>query len=112
MKNISSLLLSIVLCFCLAFQANAEKVQGSSTTSKTIKSNSAGCAPGAGYKMLQVNNVSCRINTGGDMWWDFENALYEIPAGSSKTSMFAAGLWVGGVDDNNQLKLAAVRFRQ
>ena len=112
MKNISSLLLSIVLCFCISFGAQAEKVQGAAKSPKTIKSNAAGCAPGAGYKMLQVNNVSCRINTGGDMWWDFENPMYEIPAGSNKTSMFSAGLWIGGIDSNFQLKLAAVRFRQ
>ncbi|MDR2085130.1 MAG: T9SS type A sorting domain-containing protein [Bacteroidales bacterium] len=113
MKNILSLLLSIVLCFCLTFEAFAEKERGSGAKSSAqIKSNSAGCAPGAGYKMLQVNNVSCRINTGGDMWWNFETAMYEIPKGSNKTSMFAAGLWIGGVDDNEQLKLAAIRFRQ
>lgn len=112
MRNIYSLFLSIVLCFALSINVSAEEVKGGSKSPQTIKSNSAGCAPGAGYKMLQVNNVSCRINTGGDMWWDFENPMYEIPAGSNKTSMFSAGLWIGGIDLHNQLKLAAVRFRQ
>ncbi|MDL2227940.1 T9SS type A sorting domain-containing protein [Bacteroidales bacterium OttesenSCG-928-K03] len=114
MKNILSLLLSIVFCFCLTFEASAEEYKGQDTKSSAqiIKDNTTGCAPGAGYRMLQVNNVSCRINTGGDMWWDFENPMYEIPKGSNKTSMFAAGLWIGGIDNNDHLKLAAVRFRQ
>jgi hypothetical protein len=38
------------------------------------------------------------------MWWDFESAQYEIPKGSGKMSMFAASLWIGGIDVNNQLK--------
>jgi hypothetical protein len=41
------------------------------------------------------------------MWWDFENAQYEIPKGSKKMSMFSAALWIGGIDANGQLKLAA-----
>ena len=113
MKNILSLLLSTVLLLCLTFETKAEKVKDSGTKSTPqVKEGSIGCAPGAGFRMLQVNNVSCRINTGGDMWWDFEMPMYEIPKGSMKTSMFSAGLWIGGIDENKQLKLAAVRFRQ
>jgi hypothetical protein len=46
------------------------------------------------------------------MWWDFETSKYEIPKGSRKTSMFSASLWIGGLDVNGQLKLAALRYRQ
>ena len=113
MKNILSLLLSTVLLFCITFETNAEEVKYTGTkSSPEVKDGTVGCAPGAGFRMLQVNNVSCRINTGGDMWWDFENPMYEIPKGSMKTSMFSAALWIGGIDENRMLKLAAVRFRQ
>lgn len=113
MKNITCLFLGFaLLSFCSSANAEEVKVRKSGKTENTIKSNSANCAPGASYKYLQVNNVSCRINTGGDMWWDFENPQYEIPAGSSKTSMFSGSLWIGGVDVNNMLKVAAVRYRQ
>ncbi len=44
--------------------------------------------------------------------WFMETAEYEVPKGSGMTSMFSAGLWIGGQDPNGQLKLAAVRFRQ
>lgn len=73
----------------------------------------AGCLPAASYTFLDINNVRTRINTGGDMWWDLSgNPIYEIPKGSRKHSMFSASLWIGGVDVNGQLKLAALRYRQ
>ncbi|MCF8338413.1 MAG: hypothetical protein K9I74_10580 [Bacteroidales bacterium] len=78
---------------------------------KTIKSTAAGCLPGSAYKYLDVNNVRTRINVSGDMWWDFENGQYEIPKGTGQTSMFSAALWLGGVDVNDQLKLAAQMYR-
>ncbi len=73
---------------------------------------SAFCLPATGSSDLDINNVRTRINTGGDMWWNFETAQYEVPKGSRKHSMFAAALWIGGLDVNGQLKLAALRFRQ
>ena len=113
MKKIACLFLTFAL-FSFFTTANCEEAKGrkQGKSENEIKSNSAGCAPGANYKYLQVNNVSCRINTGGDMWWDFENPQYEIPAGSSKTSMFSGSLWIGGVDANQVLKVAAVKYRQ
>jgi len=113
MKNILNALFIVFLCFGLSFSVSAEK-QPEPAQSKTarVKASAAGCLPGAGFKYLDINNVRCRINTGGDMWWDFDIPQYEIPAGSKKTSMFSASLWVGGVDVNDQLKLAALRYRQ
>lgn len=49
------------------------------------------------------------------MWWDLPSGTgskYYIPANGSATSLFAGSLWIAGVDVNNQLKCAAVRFRQ
>ena len=43
---------------------------------------------------------------GGDMWWDLADAQYEIPKGGDKNSLFAGALWIGGVDDGGQLKVA------
>ena len=56
-----------------------------------------------------------RINTGGDMWWDLPGGIgaqYFIPKSGTATSMFSGSLWIGGLDINNQLKLAAIRYRQ
>lgn len=102
----------ILLSLLLTVTVHAEKVHLKSGSTSTIKSTAAGCLPGANFKYLELNNVRTRINTGGDMWWDFENAQYEIPKGSKKMSMFSAALWIGGIDANGQLKLAAHRYRQ
>lgn len=113
MKNILRITLAILLLSIFAAPGFAEKFKGSGQKSDAvIKSTAAGCLPGAGFKYLEVNNVRTRINTGGDMWWDFEVSQYEIPRGSKKTSMFSAALWIGGIDVNDQLKLAALRYRQ
>jgi len=113
MKNILRIIPAILLVFLLmANSARAEQVHYKSGTPAEIKQTAAGCAPGYNFKWLEINNVRTRINTSGDMWWDFEVAQYEIPKGSKKMSMFSAALWIGGLDANGQLKLAAQRYRQ
>lgn len=114
MKNIARVTLAMLLCLALAIPSYADYVKGATNKSGStgFKATAAGCLPGSNFKYLEINNVRTRINTGGDMWWDFEVAQYEIPKGSKKTSMFAAALWIGGIDVNDQLKLAALRFRQ
>ena len=93
----------------------ADKYRGASNKSSTapeVKATTAGCAAASGYRYLTINNVRARINTGGDMWWDLNDlSQYFIPANGRATSMFAGALWIGGLDINDQLKLAAVRFR-
>jgi hypothetical protein len=112
MKNILLIIPAIILGFLLSVNTTrAEQVHYKSGT-PAVKQTAAGCVAGANFKWLEINNVRTRINTGGDMWWDFEVAQYEIPKGSKKMSMFAAALWIGGLDANGQLKLAAQRFRQ
>ncbi len=49
---------------------------------------------------------------GGDMWWDFSNSRYEVPAGSGKTPLFAGAIWMGGLNDTGGLHLASQRYRQ
>jgi hypothetical protein len=113
MKNIVRLSLVTLICALLAMPGYADyNKQARKSGRADVKATAAGCLPGAGFKYLEINNVRTRINTGGDMWWDFEVAQYEIPKGSRKTSMFSAALWIGGIDVNDQLKLAALRFRQ
>jgi len=113
MKNILRIQIIVLLGVLLSLPGYSEKYKGTDNKSlQTIKATAAGCLPGAGFKYLEVNNVRTRINTGGDMWWDFEVAQYEIPKGSRQTSMFSAALWIGGIDVNDQLKLAALRYRQ
>ena len=80
-----------------------------------LKQTTAGCSPSSAFEWLDVNNVRTRINAGGDMWWDLPGGVgskYFVPANGSATSLYAGSLWIAGVDKDNQLKCAAVRFRQ
>lgn len=114
MKNIYRLLL-ILLSFSVLAPVNAREHQGTNKSANHIKSSAAGCSQATSYRFLDVNNVRARINTGGDMWWDLPGGIgsqYFIPAAGSATSMFSGSLWIGGLDVNGQLKLAAQKFRQ
>ncbi|MEN8223927.1 MAG: T9SS type A sorting domain-containing protein [Bacteroidota bacterium] len=109
--------LVISLLIILSQNSYADKYRGGSSNKSSpapeVKATAAGCAAASGYRYLNINNVRARINTGGDMWWDLHDfSQYYIPANGQATSMFSGSLWIGGLDINDQLKLAAVRFRQ
>jgi hypothetical protein len=103
----------LAVCFILAADAVfAREVQKTGTkSSNTIKEIAAGCQAGSNYKYLDINNVRTIIYSYGNGWF-LENAEYEIPKGSRKMSLFSFALWIGGIDVNNNLKLAAYRFGQ
>ncbi|RMG72872.1 MAG: T9SS C-terminal target domain-containing protein [Bacteroidetes bacterium] len=74
---------------------------------------SSDCLPPSASSQLDANNVRCLLHNGGDMWWDLVgDPRYEIPKGSNKHSMFASSLWIGGLDDAGQLRVAAQTYRQ
>ncbi len=115
MKNISRVLVIVFISALFSSQLAAEEYHGDTKQTSNIKQTTAGCSPAAAYDWLDINNVRARINTGGDMWWDLPGGVgskYFIPADGSATSMFSGSLWIGGLDINNQLKLAAQRYRQ
>lgn len=79
----------------------------------------ANCANSASRAVLDINNVRCMLHNGGDMWWDLLSVpQYEVPkvteAGQpSRHSMFAGGIWVGGVDTTaKQTVVVAQTYRQ
>jgi hypothetical protein len=78
-----------------------------------IDERAAGCSPANGSTFLEFNNVKALIHTGGNLWQIMGQNLshYEIPKGSGIMALFTSALWLGGVDINGQLKLAAVRYR-
>ena len=62
---------------------------------------------------LHGNNIQARILNGGDLFTDFNSGQF-IPnpsSSASPTTIFAAGLWMGGVDLGGNLKVAAVNTR-
>ena len=65
------------------------------------------------YDELNINNLSVRINSSGDLFNDYINqkSQFEVPINSGKTPAYTSSLWVGGVDDQDQLHIAAQAYR-
>lgn len=112
MKNIFRFLLLTLSLLMILNVTYAREWQGPRTKdTEVIKQTAAACAPGANFKYLDINNVRTLVYSYGNGWF-LENAEYEIPKGSKKTSMFSFSLWIGGLDLNNNLKLAAYKYGQ
>lgn len=86
---------------------------------KTVKRTSAklaGCTPAEAKTDLDINNVRTTILVGGDMWWDKSDPKYEVPkvtnVSAKRHSLFAGSLWIGGIDQDNNLRVAAQTYRQ
>lgn len=112
MKSVVRILILALFGLLVVQETYAYKNTWIKNSGNIPKNTTAGCAAGAAFTDLWINNVRCRINTGGDMWWDLQGvAKYFVPGNTEKTSMFSASLWIGGLDINGQLKLAAQRYR-
>jgi hypothetical protein len=108
--------IALVATIAVAVNLRAEKIRNSELPSSSGQSSSrsvmSDCAPATAQTDLDINNVRAAILNGGDMWWDLMHGQYEIPKGSGVTSLFAGSLWIGGVDAGNNLKVAAMTYRQ
>ncbi len=113
MKNILRFLVIALCALMVSNVLRAEEVHkvGASKSTGTLKETAAGCASGSSSKYLDINNVRTLCYSYGNGWF-IENAEYEIPKGSKLTSMFSFSLWIGGIDINNNLKLAGYRYGQ
>lgn len=75
------------------------------------------CAPPMTYADLTVNNMRARITTGGDKWFDMygRGGRYYAPVMPPHLEPISAieyaGLWIGGMDEESNLKLAAQNNR-
>lgn len=108
-------LLTVAFLIASVTEVRAEKVKMNGPQTRNLKQTTAGCTPSSTYAWLNINNARVRVNAGGDMWWDLpggSGSKYYIPANGSATSLYAGSLWIAGMDINNQLKCAAIRFRQ
>jgi hypothetical protein len=74
----------------------------------------AACAPATALRDLEWNNVRALIETGGSLWHDraVGRGSYEVPKGGGVSVMYGGALWLGGISPDQQLKIAAVRYRQ
>ena len=115
MKNIVHVTLAALLVLGAVIPGKAEKYHFDDKGKGQRAQTAAGCTPSSAFEWLDINNVKTRVNAGGDMWWDLPGGVgskYFIPANGAATSLYAGSLWIAGVDVNQQLKCAALRFRQ
>ena len=66
------------------------------------------------YDNLDVNNINARFYSAGMLFSDTSQSVssYEYPKGSGYTTIYAGGLWMGGIDVSGQLHLAGQMFGQ
>lgn len=60
---------------------------------------------------LDVNKINAGMICGADMFWNRFHPTYEAPKGSASSPLFASGLWMGGIS-NQQLHMAGQTYRQ
>lgn len=111
MKHIVCKLSLLMLCLSL-FSMTADALPSKVKTGKKVRAKAEleRCRRSQGSAELSLNNVRARINQGGNMWYDGSTAQYYVPKDGNSTAMFCAALWIGGQDENQQLRVAALRF--
>ena len=82
------------------------------TISQDLQMIGGGCLDPSSDAILDIGNVRTTILGGGDMWWNLTDARYEVPKNEGVHSLFAGSLWIGGVDNQGNLKIAAMTYRQ
>ncbi|MFA6199483.1 MAG: hypothetical protein WC679_03635 [Bacteroidales bacterium] len=115
MKHIFKITTLVLICLFLQNSVFAREYIGKVNKTSTSTKADGGverCRRAQGSAELSINNVRARINTGGNMWYDGNTAKYYVPKDGSSTAMFCAALWIGGQDENKQLRVAALRFGQ
>ncbi len=66
-----------------------------------------------GFEELDANNIKARINANGVLFWDtVSQPVFRVPKDSQTNTIFAGGLWAGGIDPGGVLRLAAQTYNQ
>lgn len=111
-------------CLTLFLQPNFSVMNNKSTFASFILLFASGvlqaqqeynvCEPPTAYTTIHANNIKAGLLNGGDLFWDFNDAQFipnPTPAGPNPATIFAAGLWLGGLDPGGNLKLATATYR-
>ena len=65
-----------------------------------------------GNDYLDINNVSALINAYGMQFWKlYGDPDFEVPKGNNTHTIFNFNLWMGGLDENNELHFAGELYR-
>ncbi|NNM94548.1 MAG: hypothetical protein HKL88_03685 [Bacteroidia bacterium] len=110
-----TLKLILSLTLAVAFSNAIFAIEDIGLPHKSVKrAMSTGCPVDQGAAFLAINNVRARIMDEGDMWWNPAENLqqYFEPSNGNVSPEFAGALWVAGLDQGGQLKVAAMTYRQ
>ena len=71
------------------------------------------CAPATALRDLEWNNVRALIENGGTLWYDraIDKGAHMVPKDEGVSVVYGGALWLGGISPDQQLKLAAVKYR-
>jgi hypothetical protein len=71
------------------------------------------CAPATALRDLEWNNVRALIENGGTLWYDraIDKGAHYVPKDEGVSVVYGGALWLGGISPDQQLKLAAVKYR-
>lgn len=61
---------------------------------------------------LDVNQISTVIHSNGDLFYDYINATFTVPADSTTNTIYMGAAWIGGLDTSGALHVAAQTYRQ
>ena len=69
------------------------------------------------FDFLDHNNIRAQIQAAGHQFWkgpdqNYTMPVYEFPKGSGINSIFNSNIWIGGMDESGDLRLAAERYNQ
>ncbi len=67
---------------------------------------------GTAYTHLDHNNVDALLYNGGSSFFNNSNDNYKVPKGSVHKALDGVALWMGGIDDQGKLRVAAQTYRQ
>ncbi len=71
------------------------------------------CAPATALRDLEWNNVRALIENAGALWYNraIDKGAFMVPKEEGVSVVYGGALWMGGISPDQQLKLAAVRYR-
>lgn len=84
----------------------------------SYKTETNDCSLPTSQAVLDVNNVRAGLLDAGDLWYNvpLSSAAYEVPKGATGVqnaqAIYAGSIWISGLDAGNNLKIAALTYRQ
>lgn len=114
----TKLLLAASLLLAGTAQLSARNDAPAHRPAVSYKTETNDCNLPTSQSVLDVNNVRATLLDAGDLWMDVPTSAagYEVPKGSpggqNPQAIYAGAIWVSGLDAGNNLKIAALMYRQ